>query len=109
MFGIIIAFKDYRNNLGIFKSKWVGLDNFKFFFSSLGRMAHRPQYCRLRTYVHSSRNYRRGACGNLLYEVKRRAALQILPDKHDAAALPVMGNCGIHNIYASRTESGSIK
>ena len=34
MFGIIIAFKDYRNNLGIFKSKWVGLDNFKFFFSS---------------------------------------------------------------------------
>lgn len=34
MFGIIIAFKDYRNNLGIFGSKWVGLDNFKFFFTS---------------------------------------------------------------------------
>lgn len=34
MFGIIIAFKDYRNNLGIFKSQWVGLQNFKFFFTS---------------------------------------------------------------------------
>lgn len=34
MFGIIIAFKDYRNNLGIFGSKWVGLQNFKFFFTS---------------------------------------------------------------------------
>lgn len=34
MFGIIIAFKDYRNNLGIFGSKWVGLKNFKFFFTS---------------------------------------------------------------------------
>lgn len=34
MLGIIIAFKDYRNNLGIFKSQWVGLQNFKFFFTS---------------------------------------------------------------------------
>lgn len=34
MFGIIIAFKDYRNNLGIFGSQWVGLQNFKFFFTS---------------------------------------------------------------------------
>lgn len=34
MFGIIIAFKDYRNNLGIFGSEWVGLENFKFFFTS---------------------------------------------------------------------------
>ncbi len=34
MLGIIIAFKDYRNNLGIFGSKWVGFQNFKFFFTS---------------------------------------------------------------------------
>lgn len=34
MFGIIIAFKDYRNNLGIFGSSWVGFQNFKFFFTS---------------------------------------------------------------------------
>jgi len=34
MLGLIIAFKDYRNNLGIFKSEWVGLKNFKFFFTS---------------------------------------------------------------------------
>lgn len=34
MLGIIIAFKDYRNNLGIFKSEWIGFRNFKFFFTS---------------------------------------------------------------------------
>lgn len=34
MGGIIIAFKDYRYNLGILGSKWVGLKNFEFFFKS---------------------------------------------------------------------------
>lgn len=32
MFGIIIAFKKYRMDLGILGSQWVGLDNFQFFF-----------------------------------------------------------------------------
>lgn len=34
MFGVIIAFKDYRNADGIFGSKWVGFENFKFLFGS---------------------------------------------------------------------------
>ncbi|MBQ3226027.1 MAG: sugar ABC transporter permease [Clostridia bacterium] len=34
LFGILIAFKDYRYNLGIFGSKWVGIENFTFFFTS---------------------------------------------------------------------------
>lgn len=34
MFGIIIAFKDYQYYNGIIGSSWVGLDNFKFLFSS---------------------------------------------------------------------------
>lgn len=34
MIGVIIAFKDYRNNLGVFGSKWIGFQNFKFFFTS---------------------------------------------------------------------------
>lgn len=34
MAGVVVAFKDYRNNLGIFGSKWVGLKNFEFFFTS---------------------------------------------------------------------------
>ena len=34
MFGVIIAFKNFNPNLGVFKSEWVGLDNFKFFFES---------------------------------------------------------------------------
>jgi len=34
MFGIIIAFKDFKFNKGIFGSDWAGLSNFKFFFTS---------------------------------------------------------------------------
>ena len=34
MIGSIITFKDYRYNLGIFGSKWVGFKNFEFFFKS---------------------------------------------------------------------------
>lgn len=34
MFGIIIAFKNYKYNEGILGSAWVGLRNFKFFFTS---------------------------------------------------------------------------
>lgn len=34
MFGVIIAFKDYKYNLGILGSKWVGFKNFNGFISS---------------------------------------------------------------------------
>ncbi|THF76574.1 ABC transporter permease [Cohnella fermenti] len=34
MGGIIIAFKNYRYDEGILGSKWIGLENFKFFFTS---------------------------------------------------------------------------
>jgi putative aldouronate transport system permease protein len=33
MFGLTLAFKDYRPFLGFFRSQWVGLDHFKRFFS----------------------------------------------------------------------------
>ena len=33
MYGIQIAFKDYRMSLGVFGSRWVGLRNFKDFFN----------------------------------------------------------------------------
>ena len=34
MFGIVIAFKDFKPLKGIWGSPWVGLNNFKFFFTS---------------------------------------------------------------------------
>lgn len=35
MGGIVIAFQDFKPRLGIFGSKWVGLQNFKAFFNSV--------------------------------------------------------------------------
>lgn len=35
MYGLIIAFKDYRPALGIVESKWVGLKHFKSFFTDV--------------------------------------------------------------------------
>jgi len=34
MFGVIIAFKKFNPHLGVLGSKWVGFDNFMFFFKS---------------------------------------------------------------------------
>lgn len=34
IFGMTLAFKDYRYDLGIFGSEWNGWDNFRFFFES---------------------------------------------------------------------------
>ncbi len=34
MFGVVLAFKEYSYVDGIFGSKWVGFDNFRFFFTS---------------------------------------------------------------------------
>lgn len=34
MFGIVIAFKDFKPLKGIWGSAWCGLDNFEFFFTS---------------------------------------------------------------------------
>jgi putative aldouronate transport system permease protein len=34
MSGIVLAFKNYRFDMGVFGSPWIGFDNFKFFFTS---------------------------------------------------------------------------
>lgn len=34
MFGLVLAFKDYRYNKGFFGSEWSGFKNFEFFFTS---------------------------------------------------------------------------
>ena len=35
MYGVVLAFKDYKMSLGVLHSPWVGLENFKHFFESM--------------------------------------------------------------------------
>ena len=49
MFGTIIAFKNYKYDLGIFGSPWIGLNNFKAFVSSndFPRLVFNTLWCNL--------------------------------------------------------------
>lgn len=77
MFGIIIAFKDFRADLGILGSKWVGLNNFRYFFES-------PDFMNVawNTIYLNARFILTGmaaavALGIILYELKSRTATKI--------------------------------
>lgn len=39
MIGLVIAFKNFRYDLGVFGSQWAGLKNFEFFFTSQAALA----------------------------------------------------------------------
>ena len=39
MGGIVMAFQDYRVTKGLFKSEWVGLDNFRFLIADAFELA----------------------------------------------------------------------
>jgi putative aldouronate transport system permease protein len=76
MAGAVLAFKDYRYNLGIFGSPWVGFRNFEFFFTS-------PIFSRLmrNTIGYGLTFMTTGLVSAvtialILFEVKRRAAVK---------------------------------
>ena len=62
MAGILLAFKKVNYTLGIFKSPWCGLSNFKYLFKTKGCGDHLPQYRALQSGLHRS-GYCRG-CGH---------------------------------------------
>lgn len=77
MFGIIMAFKDYRADLGILGSKWVGFNNFRYFFES-------PDFLNVawNTIYLNARFILTGmiaavALGIILYELKSRMATKL--------------------------------
>ncbi|HIT84908.1 MAG TPA: sugar ABC transporter permease [Candidatus Ornithomonoglobus intestinigallinarum] len=76
MFGIIIAFKDYRNNLGIFGSEWVGFENFKFFFTSQDAWRIMRNTVGYGVLFIALRLVAAVVVAILLYEVKSRLALK---------------------------------
>ena len=76
MAGAILAFKEYRYNLGIFGSPWAGFSNFEFFFTSpdFGRLMRNTMgygFAFMVTTVVSS-----VTIALILFEVKRRAAVK---------------------------------
>ena len=50
MFGLVLAFKNYKFNLGIFGSEWVGFKNFTRFLSSPGLMRYLINTLKLSVY-----------------------------------------------------------
>lgn len=77
MGGIIIAFKDFRADLGILGSKWVGFNNFRYFFTSPDflRVAWNTLYLNIRfMLVGTVTNI---TLGILLYELHSRNATKI--------------------------------
>lgn len=76
MFGIIIAFKDYRFDLGIFGSRWVGLENFKVFLMSddFARIAGNTLY--LNALFIAASTVCQVALAMALFEVKKRGAVK---------------------------------
>lgn len=63
MFGVVLAFKNYKVPLGIFGSPWAGVKNFKFFFPVTGCMESDKKYVGIESSVHCYGNYlRRSIC-----------------------------------------------
>lgn len=77
MFGLIIAFKDYRFNLGIFGSKWVGLKNFEFFLKSPSFLLITKNTLFLNFIFILFGTIAAVAVGVLLFEVKSRAKTKV--------------------------------
>ena len=98
MVGTIIAFKDYRNNLGIFGSKWVGLQNFRFFFTSQDawRITRNTVGYGLLFIVLGI--VTSVIIAIMLYEVHKKYLLNI-SNLNDTSSLFVMGYRRLHNLH----------
>lgn len=77
MFGIIIAFKDYRYDLGILGSEWVGLDNFIYFFKTNDFWRITKNTLVMNMGFISMGMIAAIALAILLYEIKSRTAVKI--------------------------------
>lgn len=77
MFGVVIAFKDFRYDKGILGSTWVGLKNFEFFFSSQDAWRiTRNTLCLNAIFIVTSL-IAAVVFALVLYEIKRRITIKI--------------------------------
>lgn len=76
MFGIVIAFKNYRYDLGIFGSEWVGLDNFKVFLMSDDFIRIARNTLGMNGLFIACSTVCQVALAMALFEVKKRAAVK---------------------------------
>jgi len=76
MFGIVLAFKNYKYNKGILGSDWIGFKNFEFFFKSNDAMRITVNTLYLNFLFIIIGIIIAVAVALLLYEVKRRAAVK---------------------------------
>lgn len=62
MGGLILAFKNFRYDLGLFGSPWAGMANFDFLFKSVDLVRYRAQYRRVQRMFHRRKPDRQ--CGS---------------------------------------------
>lgn len=102
MGGIILAFKKFRVDLGIFDSPWVGFENFEFFFTSSDawRVVRNTLGMNFLFIYFVHHGLQRAVCSNDV-PVKRPAFGENIPDNYADAQLSVLGCGGLHGIRAA--------
>ncbi|MEF2246210.1 ABC transporter permease [Paenibacillus sp. IITD108] len=77
MFGVILAFKDYKYSEGILGSAWAGLKNFEFFFSSQDAFRVTRNTVGYGAVFIVVGNIAAVSVALLLYEIRSKAALKV--------------------------------
>lgn len=77
MFGVILAFKDYKYSEGILGSAWAGLKNFEFFFSSQDAFRVTRNTVGYGAVFIVLGNIAAVSVALLLYEIRSKAALKV--------------------------------
>ena len=101
MLGMFIAFKKVDYGLGIFKSPWVGLENFEYLFKTdaaaimtRNTILYNVAFIVLGTILGV-------AVGIMLSELRSKAQTKFFPDSYPASLSALLGNLCIYRLCVS--------
>ena len=101
MGGIILAFKKFRVDLGIFDSPWAGFENFEFFFTSSDAWRVVRNTLGMNFLFILFTTIFSVLFAVIMFRLRSRRLVKNLSDHHADAQLPVLGCGGIHGVRAA--------